>query len=556
MIFWVIGNAIVLLTVRTFATFGHRHRKNAYTLLCSIGFIAMSHPMSNGGPAAYIDEIDNLLALSDDDLLEEVQKATFKYFWDFAHPVSGLIRERNTSGDLVTSGGSGFGIMAIVVGIHRNFITRDEGLERIQKMVTFLAGADRFHGAWSHWLDGSTGKVRPFSARDDGGDLVETAYLIQGLLTARAYFDRDEPAETTLRSEITDLWESVDWNWYRKQVNQVLTWHWSPNHGFDIDLPIRGWNETMITYILGIAAPKHTLPPSTYEKGWASGNYVNGNTYYGYKLEVGRDRGGPLFFTHYSFLGFDPRNKKDAYANYYFQGKNQTLINRAWCIQNPKNFMGYGPDCWGLTASDDPQGYKAHAPSASSDNGTVTPSAAISSIVYTPSESVGAIRHFLDSYREKVWGDMGFYDAFNPSQEWFATSYLAIDQGPIICMIENYRSGLLWDYFMRNEEINIAIDKIGFVADESTTSVAQWQSPVAIYPNPSAGTIYFDTPNELEFVAVMDDRGSAVQYAMENNNLNRYTMRINDRNDSGVYFIMLKTTDQLLSKKVILVRDK
>lgn len=554
MIYWVTINLFILLSIRVFTTPGNSRSKHVYPYVCGLFFLTFANPVSNGGSnGTVVDPIDELLQLDDDQLLEEIQRATFKYFWDFAHPASGMARERNTSGDLVTSGGSGFGVMAILVGIHRSFITREEGLERLQKIVGFLASADRFHGAWSHWINGNSGKVIPFSAKDDGGDLVETAFMLQGLLTARAFFDGDNTEETQLREDITALWEEVDWNWYRKQVNQVLTWHWSPNYGFDINLPIRGWNETMITYVLGSASPTHTLPSSMYDKGWASNNYENNRTFYGYKLEVGNDTGGPLFFTHYSFLGFDPRNKRDDFANYFFQGRNQTLVNRAWCIDNPKGFTGYGPNCWGLTASDDPQGYKAHAPNSGADNGTITPSAALGSTPYTPEESIAAARHFLETYREKVWGPMGFYDAFNPSQNWYADSYLAIDQGPIICMIENHRSGLLWDYFMRNPEITNAMDKIGFRTDSSLTAVHdRVEDQLKVYPNPTSGDFTIDYSNQApEHLKVFDRSGKEVMMQAFNGP-SHINVSLNRELSEGIYYLVIKNSGYFITKKLIL----
>jgi hypothetical protein len=406
---------------------------------------------------------------SDDELLNMVQQYTFRYFWDFADPASGMARERNTSGNTVTSGGSGFGIMAILVGIERGFITRDQGIARIQKILTFLENADRFHGAWSHWIDGNTGHVIPFSPQDNGGDLVETAFLVQGLLAARNYFNQDTPAEQGIAQKITDLWEAVEWDWYRQNNSNVLYWHWSPNNNWAINMQIRGWNEAAIIYILAIASPTHGVPASLWQIGWAgNSNYVNGKTFYGYKLDVGWDKGGPLFFAHYSFLGFDPRNKKDAYANYFINNRNHTLINRAYCIDNPLNFTGYNENCWGLTASDDPDGYMAHEPVSGRDNGTITPTASLSSMPYTPGESINALKYLYRNLGKKIWGSMGFYDAFNQKRNWYTNSYLAIDQGPIIDMIENYRSQLLWNNFMANTEIQQALDDIGFTEDLTT----------------------------------------------------------------------------------------
>ena len=373
---------------------------------------------------------------SDSALLDMIQRYSFRYFWEFAHPASGMARERNTSGDIVTTGGTGFGIMALLVGIHRGFISREEGRDRLLKITGFLGFADRFHGVFPHWMDGNTGNVVPFSPKDDGGDLVETAFLMQGLLAARQFFEENEPLETALRQSITQLWEAVEWDFYRKNGSGKLYWHWSPNYGWEINFPITGWNEALIVYLLAVASPTHPVPASLWQSGWTASNYANGFTFFGQKLPVGPNAGGPLFFAHYSFLGFDPRGKKDAFCNYFHQNRAHSLINRAYCAANPKNFVGYGNDCWGLTASDDPGGYLAHEPN--NDNGTISPTAALSSMPYTPVESMAALKHFYRQLGAKTWGPMGFFDAFNEEKNWQADSYLAIDQGPIIGMIEKF----------------------------------------------------------------------------------------------------------------------
>jgi len=461
----------------------------------SIG-VAGSYKISaydlSGNESGMSDSVDVLTReISDDEFLDMVQRATFRYFWNYAHPTSGLARERLGSGNTVTSGGSGFGIMAILVGIHRGFITRQEGLERLAKITNFLIEkADRFHGAYSHWLNGETGKVIPFSQYDDGGDLVETSFLIQGLLAARGFFDREDSEEVLLRENITFIWNTVEWNFYqRASWSNYLYWHWSPNYGWQINMTLAGWNETMIAYILGIASETFHLPARTYYNGFTSSSaYVNGNTYFGHKLYIGKAYGGPLFFSHYSFLGFDPRDKKDKYCNFFLQNRNHTLVNREYCIRNPYGYQGYGPDSWGLTASDNPWGYSAHEPYGQ-DNGTITPSGGISSIAYTPQESISLIKNLYRTYGNSLWGEYGFKDAFNISQNWFASSYIAIDQGPIIVMIENYRSGLIWEKFMSNPEINAALDSIGFKADTLTFVRPEKLSPdqfrvIGTYPNP------------------------------------------------------------------------
>ncbi len=436
--------------------------------------------------------------MTDDELLTMVQQYTFRYFWDFAHPISGLARERNTTAT-VTTGGSGFGIMAILVGIERGFITREEGRDRLLKIANFLTDkAQRFKGVYSHWLNGATGVVIPFSPRDNGGDLVETAFLLEGLLTARAYFSTDTPEETELRGLITDIWETVDFNWYRKQVEKVLWWHWSPDFNFDIDLQIRGFNETHIVYLLAIASPvpSFRVPTSLYHEGWAGlSSYTNGSSYYGYPLEVGGFRGGPLFFSHYSYIGWDPRYMKDEYTNYFNRNTYHTLINRAHSIENPYDRVGYSAKCWGITASDDPDGYLAHSPANSQrDNGTISPTAALSSMPYTPEFSMEALKHFYRDLGDRLWGQYGFYDAFNLGRNWFANSYLAIDQGPIICMIENHRTGLLWENFMQNPEIMPAMEAIGFEPDSTlVVSTVERKVPVKeleVFPNPANDQLY------------------------------------------------------------------
>jgi hypothetical protein len=399
--------------------------------------------------------------ISDEALLDEIQEATFRYFWDFAHPVSGMARERNTSGDLVTTGGSGFGLKAILVGVHRGYITRNEGIERLNKIVNFLTSADRFHGVWPHWMHGATGETIPFSEFDDGGDLVETAFMAQGLITVREFLDENNQDENELIENINGLLDTIEWDWYTRDGQNVLYWHWSENHSWRMNMPIRGYNEALIVYLLAASSENYGINPEVYHQGWAqSGNIVNGNSFYGIHLPVGFDYGGPLFFAHYSFLGLDPRQLSDKYADYWLQNRNHTLINREHAIVNPNHFIGYSSESWGLTASDNFEGYLAHEPTR--DNGTLTPTAAISSIPYTPEESMEAIRHFYYILGDKLWGEYGFYDAFNPTEGWWADSYLAIDQGPIIIMIENYRSGLLWNLFMEASEIQTALEKLEF----------------------------------------------------------------------------------------------
>jgi hypothetical protein len=412
--------------------------------------------------------------MSDDSLMTLVQYQTFQYFWDGAEPNSGMARERyHVDGEypqddrnVVTTGGSGFGIMAIVTAIERGFITRQEGIDRLERIVNFLDAADRFNGVWPHWLEGETGRVRPFSLRDDGADLVETAFLVQGLLTARQYLRNGDGREQAIAEKIDRMWREVQWDWHRRDGQNVLYWHWSPTHGWAMDHPIRGYDEALIVYILAAGSPTHPIPPEVYHQGWARGGAMRNNPNhraFGYHLELrhngAEQYGGPLFWAHYSFLGLDPRGLSDAYASDYFEhNRNHTLINRAWCLDRPER--GYGPGVWGLTASYSPAGYHAHRPG--SDLGVIAPTAALSSIPYTPEESLEAMRHFYYELGNRLWGAYGFYDAFSLEQNWFRQRYLAIDQGPIPVMIENHRTALLWDLFMSAPEVKEGLRRLGF----------------------------------------------------------------------------------------------
>lgn len=398
--------------------------------------------------------------------MEAVQRQTFRYFWEGAHPGTGLALDRRSSrgligDDVVAIGGSGFGIMCLIVAVERGWVTRAAALERLVLKLAALSRANRFHGAFSHFLHGDTGRTKPFMLQDDGGDLVETSMLMMGLLCARQYFQQETAVEQQLRADITVLWEAVEWNWYTRGGRDVLYWHWSPNFEWGMNSEIRGWNECLITYVLAAASPRFGIEPAVYHRGYAGGKFFfNGGTYAGIELALGPTLGGPLYFSQYSFCALDPRGLRDSYADYWQQCQHHVRINRAYCIANPLRHRGYGEDCWGLTASDDFTGYQAHAPDL--DNGTISPTAALASMPYAPAEVLTAARNFLNSFGDRLWGPQGFLDAFCEDQNWFADTYLAIDQGPIVIMIENFRSGLLWDLFMSVPEVQSGLRLLGF----------------------------------------------------------------------------------------------
>lgn len=420
------------------------------------------------------------IAAADTALFRQVQQQTFQYFWDGAEPVSGLGRERihadniypDNDQTVVTSGGSGFGVMAILVGIERGFVTREAGRKHLEKIVHFLETADRFHGAWPHWWNGETGKVVPFGRKDNGGDLVETSFMTQALLCVRQYYRDGTMEEKALAARVDKLWKEVEFDWYRNGKN-VLYWHWSPTYSWEMNFAVHGYNECLIMYVLAASSPTHGVPLEVYTEGWAENGKINDvNTpdgiaaNYPYKLQMKHQgdawNGGPLFWAHYSYLGLDPHGLKDKYADYWKENTSQALINYQWCVDNPNKFKGYGPGSWGLTSSYSVRGYAGHAPTIARDLGVISPTAALSSFPYTPQQSMAAMKHWYNDMKPKLWGSYGFYDAFSEQDNWYLPRYLAIDQGPIVVMMENYRTGLLWKLFMSCPEIKAGLKKLNF----------------------------------------------------------------------------------------------
>jgi hypothetical protein len=400
--------------------------------------------------------------ISDGALFDLVQERTFRWFWERGEPSSGMAPDRTSSppGN-ATIGGTGFGIMAVLVGAERGHVSRKAARERITLIVSALERAERYHGVYPHWLDARSGATIPFGPKDDGGDLVETAFLMQGLICARQYFSAATKIEASLRMRIDALWRAVEWDWHKAPDDDVLLWHWSPKHGFAMNHAIRGWNECLITYVLAAGSPSHAISADLYHRGWATGpDFRNGAAAYGVELPLGPKLGGPLFFAHYSFLGLDPRGLRDRYADYFEQNRRHVLLNYNYCVANPGGCGGYGPDCWGLTASDNDHGYSAHAPA--NDLCVIAPTAALASLPYAPEAAMRALRHFYFDLGDRIWTDWGFTDAFSAARNWYSDTHLAIDQGPIVVMMENYRSGLLWRLFMSAPEAQAGLKRLGF----------------------------------------------------------------------------------------------
>ncbi len=447
-------------------------KKYFFLLFLVIPFLGCDKPINTSEK----NESKKAIKYNDDEVLNLVQKQTFNYFWEGAEPNSGLARERLHMDDIyptspkntVTTGGSGFGLMAILVGVERKFITREQAFNRYVQIVNFLEKADRFHGAWPHWINGETGKVVPFGKKDNGGDLVETAFLVQGLLSVKEYFKDGNEEEKALAKRIDNLWREIEWDWYTKG-EEVLYWHWSPEYKWEMNFPVGGYNECLIMYILAAASPTHPITKKVYDKGWARSGEISKNTvFYGLETELDHyehDKSpvGPLFWAHYSYLGLNPNGLKDAYADYWKLNQNHAKIQYAYALDNPKKFKGYGENLWGLTSSYSMKGYDGHRPG--NDLGVISPTAALSSFPYTPKESMKMLHYLYEELPQYV-GEYGPYDAFSLEEDWFLPRYLAIDQGPIPVMIENYRSGLLWNLFMQNEDVQHGLKKLGFTSPE------------------------------------------------------------------------------------------
>jgi hypothetical protein len=435
-----------------------------------------------------IEPVGIIKNISDSELLDIVQRQTFRFFWHGAHPNSGMALERNNTvhaefywdylnewngepnlskstfgPDACAVGGTGMGILATIVAVNRGWIGRDTAVGRLIRIADFLTHADCYHGIFPHFINGKTGKVVPFGRIDDGADIVETSYLMMGFLAAREYFNNHSDKERYLRNRITDMWDNANWNWHTKNDGNLLYWHWSSNNDFDMNFPVWGYDEALTTYIISASSPYHPISKKVYDSCWVkSTSWKNGKQYYGYTLPLGNyEKGGPLFFEQYSYMGFDPHSLTDEFGNSYWeQCKNHTLINRAYCIENPKHYKGYGENCWGLTAGDSYMGYVAHCPEV--DSGVIQPTASLSSFPYTPEYSMQVLKHLYYDLGNKVWGEYGFVDGFSETHNWYAHAQLAIDQGPIVVMIENYRTGLLWKLFMNIPDIQNGLKKLGF----------------------------------------------------------------------------------------------
>jgi hypothetical protein len=455
------------------------------------GMIYRVASVAGGKESALRETTATIRDFTDDELLDMLQRYTFRYFWEGAHQATGMALERTDgANNTVASGATGMGLMAMIAAHEREYKPKEEIKDRILKILSFMETCDRHHGAWSHWYNADTYHTQPFSADDDGGDIVETSYAAQGLIALKNYFSGTDIKSVQIREKADILWKGIDWDWYRQGGQNVLYWHWSPKVGFKMNMKVTGWNECLITYIMAASSPTHGIPKEVYTQGWArNGNMLSKRTFYNYEVNLSPDWGGPLFWVHYSHLGIDPHSLNDQYADYWKEHVNTVKIHYAYSLANPKGWLHYGDKCWGLTASDDPSGYTAHQP-MNNDNGTISPTAAVSSIPYLPDAALKALKYFYRERGKELFGKYGLYDAFNDNLSWVKHAYLGIDQGPIMVMVENYRTGLLWKNVIKDNDIQVGLKKLGFsYPPDAISQNYRKDTGPEIYPNPCSGRL-------------------------------------------------------------------
>lgn len=509
---------------------------------------------ASGKESAPTETTSEIKDFSDDELLDMVQRYTFRYFWEGAHQTTGMALERsNGNGRTAASGATGMGLLAMIVAHERAYKPKEEVKDRILKILDFLEKCDRHHGAWSHWYNADTYRTQAFSTKDDGGDIVETSFVAQGLIGLKNYFTAADEKSIQIREKSDKLWREIEWNWYRKNNENVLYWHWSPKYNFEMNMKVRGWNECLVTYVMAASSADYGITKEVYEQGWAkNGNMVNQRSFYDYEISLSPNWGGPLFWIHYSHLGINPKNLSDQYANYWKEHVNTAKIHSEYSIENPLGHKNYSDKCWGLTASDDPAGYTAHQP-MNNDNGTISPTAALASMPYTPEETMKALKYFYRERGKDLFGIYGPYDAFNDNLNWVKEAYLGIDQGPIVVMIENYRTGLLWQMVMKDTEVQAGLDKLGFQYEVPTTvNKIEKLNDFLVYPNPASEKFFVVLPvqnHEFE-LKMFNINGVQIKNRSFEKSKDEFVIDCSNLKN-GIYFIQITNGKNQQTQKLI-----
>lgn len=499
-------------------------------------------------------------------LLDTVQHASFLYFWNEANPANGLIRDRSQSWSPCSIASLGFGLSSICVGIDHGWVTREAGRDRVRTALQTLwttpqgSGASGFigyKGFYYHFLDMTTA-TRTW---DSELSTIDTALLFAGVLDCKQYFTGSDTTETSIRALADSIYRRADWEFFRN-ATAGLYMGWKPGTGFSGYGLWRGYNEAMIMYILGLGSPTHPIPSGcwTFWTGTYSWQTQYGQTYVIFP---------PLFGHQYSHCWIDFRYIADAYMRakgitYFENSRRATLAQRAYAVANPGGWVGYSDSLWGLTASDSPTGYRARgAPPAQNDDGTITPTAPVSSLPFTPSEMLPVIRNLYFGY-PPLWGPYGFLDAFNLSVggTWWDTDYIGIDQGPIVLMIENYLTNAVWDRFMQNPDVQLGLTRAGFqtVSGAGVEPRADAEELLAWgAPNPftRTATIRFRLPQAGPVrLAVFDLEGRQVSRLVDGERPAGEQAVTWEAGEvpSGVYYVRLEAGGRAVTKRLVRVR--
>ena len=397
-------------------------------------------------------------------MMDEQQKKIISLFYEGADPTTGMAYNNPKYKETLTTGASGMGVMCIVAGVERGWIDRAAGAEHIAKMTRFLKKATRFEGAWSHWYY-TNGAPYPFGNQVAAGEIVETAFMMGGLLTACEYFTGNSDAEKEIRENTQYFWETINWKKFIKGDKLYWIWHSDKvGQNNELELQMIGWNECLLIYILGMAAPDHLkIPQSIYSTSWKGWNFATpSRKTYGYLMPLGTEYGGSLFLSQYSFLGLDPRLMEDNDVYYWTQNVSHTMINRHYCIFEAPAEYNYSELNWGLTACGgcgSNSDYKGRRP-FQDDDGVIAPTASISAYPFTPFYSTQVMFNMSKNF-PNLNGEYGFSISYSPSEKSVGTDYLAMEHAPMAIMIENYRTGLIWNLLMKNEYVQKGLQLAG-----------------------------------------------------------------------------------------------
>jgi len=432
-----------------------------------------------------------------DPFLIELQERTFRYFWDTANARNGLIPDRYPSPSASSVAAVGFGLTTYPIAVERHYVTRKQARQRVLATLRFLRNAPQgpqptgmsgYKGFYYHFLDMKSGE----RAGDSEISTVDTALLIAGALFVQSYFDRPHPEEAEIRRLVDEIYRRVDWRWAQPNA-PAISHGWSPEEGF-IEYDWRGYNEAMLVYLLALGSPTHPVDPDAWTE-WTSTYDTSWRTSFGQQFLTF----SPLFGHQYTHVWMDFREIQDAYMrrrglDYFENSRRAIYAQRAYAMTNPLRCKDYGADVWGITASDGPgsigelenatgkrryRGYYARGVGdvETHDDCTLAPTAAAASIPFAPELAIPAVLAMHTQFGKYIYSDFGFLDAFNPSFDfdvpvrtgrcipgfgWVAGDYIGIDQGAIFAMIENYRSGMVWNVMRKNPYLRRGLDRAGF----------------------------------------------------------------------------------------------